>query len=103
MCGEDLLLDAADRKDLSSKCDFARHSNLAVDGFARQQRKHGCGHGDAGRWTVFRDRAFRDVNVNVILCEIAFGNAELGRVGAGIAERRMRGFLHDVAELSCQC
>src|SRR6185312_7081111 len=58
--------------------------------------------GDSGARPVFRDRAGGYVNVDVALVEELRIDAELGRLRLDQAQRRLRGFLHDFAQLSRQ-
>ena len=87
-------------KHFAAQSDFAGHRDLAMHGFAGQQRQHGRGHGHAGGRSVFRNGAFGHMNVDVVLGEEVVVDTEFLRMRPRIAQRRLRRFFHDVAELS---
>ena len=60
------------------------------------------GQGNAGRRTVFGHCALRHVNVNIKVLEIFRGQIKLMRASAQIAQRDMRRFLQDIAQLPGQ-
>ena len=66
-------------------------------GDRREQRRR---HRDAGRRAVLRDRALRDVDVDVELRVEVGIEAEQLRARADVAERRAGRLLHHVAELA---
>ena len=63
---QNLLLDSADGKNFAAQRDLSGHGDLPMHGFAGQQRQHRRCHRDAGGWSVFRNRAFGHVNVDVV-------------------------------------
>src|SRR4029453_5601892 len=78
---ERLLLDPADVEDLATQRHFARHGDVAPDRAATQHTRDGERDRDARAWPVLRDRARREVNVQVAVAKLTFG---------GLAERRAR-------------
>mgnify|MGYP003693944861 CR=1 FL=1 len=58
------------------------------------------GHGDARRGPVLRDRALRDVHVQVVVCEELLPDAVLRVRVRAIGQRGLGRLLHHVAELS---
>src|SRR5207237_10885234 len=53
-------------------------------------------------WPAFGNRPFRHVHVNVMLRKEVVADSELFRMRAGVTERRLRRFLHDITELPCK-
>ena len=78
MGGEHLFLDAADRKNLAAQRDLTRHCDIPAGRDLRERRGERRGHRDAGGWSVLRDRAFGNVNVNVNLGMEVFGKIQVG-------------------------
>src|SRR5438105_4535633 len=97
---QDLLLHAADRQYLTAQRDFSGHRHVAADRNLRQRRDQRRRHRDARRGAVLRDGAFGDVHVDVDLRVEVLGEAELLHLGPHIAQRRLRRFLHHIAELA---
>ena len=97
LCAQYFFLDAPYRKDHAREGHFARHgeaiANRPAGEQADQRRDHGC----AGRWTVFRNRSRRHVNVNVVFAEEVRVDCVFFRVRANPRERRGHGFLHHFA------
>src|SRR3954451_5406582 len=98
--GEHLLLDAADREHEPAKRRFAGHRHIPSDPDAGEERGERGEDGDARGGAVLRDRARREVDVDVLLLEEAGIDAELLRLVARVAQRRLAGLLHHVAELA---
>jgi len=95
-----LFLDAADGQHASGEGNLAGHGDVAAHRATRQLGGERRRHGDAGGRTVLRDGARGHVQVKLrVLEEVGIG-AEGRRVGAEPRERRARGFLHHVAELT---
>src|SRR6516165_2870947 len=97
-----LLLDAADREHQPAQADFAGHRGIAAHGAIGHQRYQRHEHGDAGARPVFRDRACRDVDMDVALLEAAGVNAKSGGAVLHDRKRGLHAFAHDLAELAGQ-
>ena len=76
-------LSAADRQHPALQRDLAGHADRVLDRAARQQRRERGGHRDAGARAVLRDRARRDVDVELAVLERVLVDAELRRRGRG--------------------
>ena len=100
--GEHLFLDAADRQHLAAQRDLAGHGEVAADFALGERRDNRRRQRDPRRGTFLRDSAFGQVDVNVEVLEIVVGHVEVFGARAQIAERRLRRFLHHVAERSGQ-
>ena len=97
---EDLLLDAAHRQHQAPERRLAGHGHIAPHPDAGQERSQRREDGDARRRAVLRNRARREVDMDVLLLEETRVDAQLGRLVARVAERCLAGLLHHVAELS---
>ena len=86
--GEHLLLQPADRQHPALQRDLAGHADRVLDRPAAQQRRERRDHRDAGTRAVLRDRARRDVHVELAIAERARLEAEL--VARGRARTRAR-------------
>src|SRR4029079_8797797 len=84
----------------AARGDLAGHREAAVDGAVGRGGDDGGGDGDAGGGAVLGDRAGGHVHVEVVVGEEAAVEALLRGVGAGERQRRLRGFLHHLAELA---
>src|SRR4051794_4459774 len=98
--GEPLLLQPADRQHAALQRDLAGHADRVPDRPAGQQRRERGRHRHAGARAVLRDRARRDVDVELAVLECVVADAELARVCPHVGEGNARGLLHDVAELA---
>src|SRR3954469_16867150 len=98
--GEHLLLQPADRQHAALQRDLAGHADRVPDRPAAQQRRQRGRHRHAGARAVLRDRARRDVDVELAVLERVLGDAELPRVRAHVGQRDPRRLLHHVAELA---
>ena len=65
MCRQQLLLQAADWKHLAAQRDLAGHGDIAPHLDLRQRAGQPGSQRDAGRWTILRNRALRDVHMDV--------------------------------------
>ncbi len=100
MGGEKFFLDAADRQNFAAQCDFARHCYVVTGAFAGQSRNHrGC-QCDARARTVFRNRAFGNVDVQIFFVKILLVNAEFFGACADAGQCGIRRFLHYFAEFA---
>ena len=75
--GEHLLLQAADRQHAALQRDLAGHADRVLDRAAGQERRQRGRHRDAGARAVLRDRARRDVHVELAVVEGVVRDAEL--------------------------
>ncbi len=100
MCGHRLLLDATDRQHEAAQADLTRHGDVVAHRPVGHQRHERRIERDACARPVLRDRARRDVHVDVALFEPRRIDAE--RLGLRLeqAQCRLRAFLHHVAELA---
>src|SRR4051794_10191312 len=98
--GEHLLLQPADRQHAALQRYLAGHADRVPDRPAAQQRRQRGRHRHAGARAVLRDRAGRDVDVELAVLERVLGEAELTRVRAHVGQRDPRRLLHHVAELA---
>src|SRR5829696_1097090 len=96
--GERLLLEAADRQDETRERQLAGHRRVVAHAAVLDEGPQRGGHRDAGAGTVLRDRARGHVEVDVVGLEVVLGQPL--RVRAHVGQRRLRGLLHDVAELA---
>ena len=96
--GQDLLLDPADGQDVAAQGDLPGHGHVPLDLDVRADGEEGGGDGDAGRRPVLGDGPFGKMDVEVVLGEDLAVDAELRGVGPGVAQGRLGGLLHDVAE-----
>ena len=99
---ETLLADASNRQNQPAQSDLARHGDVLAYGLIAQRRDDRGRDRHAGRWAVLRDRAGRDVHVQIVFLEGIARDAEAVRLGADEADGRARRLLHDVAQLSRQ-
>ena len=98
MRGEDLALEAADRKHTTSQRDLTGHRDVLADGDAGQGADHSRGHGDARRGAVLGDGAGRHVDVQGVLSRRSLGG--VGRRGA--AETTLDTKVDGVASLTME-
>src|SRR6266545_3858933 len=96
---EHLLLETTDRQDAPSQRDLAGHRHILADGDAAERRDERRRHRDAGRRPVLRDRALRDVDVDVDVLEEPLVEPERLGAAAHVAHRGLGGLLHHLAEL----
>ena len=95
---QDLLLEPADRQDAPAQGDLTGHRQVVAHRDLGERRHQRGRHRDTGRRSVLRDRALGNVDVDVhVLVEIPL-QAQLVGARAHVAQRRLRGLLHDVAE-----
>ena len=99
---EHLFLEAADRQNVAAQRDFARHRDVAADLASEQRRNDARRHCDAGRGAVFRDRAFGQMDVDVVVFVEVLGQVQHVGTAADVRKAGLRRFLHDVAELARQ-
>src|SRR5690606_16073572 len=99
---EQLFFDSADRQHVATKCYLARHRDRMTHGPLCKDRDERRRHSYAGGRTVFRDGAFRKVNVYVVVVENVLFDAKLRKTALCECERSLCGFLHNVAELACK-
>ena len=78
-----LLADAADRQHEAAQRDLAGHRDVLAHRLISQRRHDRRRHRDAGRRSVFRDRAGRHVDVQVVRVEKVRRDAELLRRASG--------------------
>ena len=71
-----------------------------LTGFAGKRAHQGGGHRDSGRRTILGNGAFRNVDVEIDFLIEVRGQIEQLRPRPNITHRRLRGFLHHIAELS---
>ena len=85
-CRQHFLFDTADRQDPTCQGDFARHRQVRADRASRRQTCQRRCHRDACRWSVFRDGSRWHMDVEVVLGEEVFGDAQLLGAGTHITE-----------------
>src|SRR5437016_6998976 len=100
MRGQDFLLDAADGQNFASKGDLARHGHIAANRNVREGTDNGGTNRDARRRAVFRNGALRYVHVDIEVAIEIVRQAEGRGARAHVTHGRLRGFLHNVAELA---
>src|SRR2546428_516679 len=100
--GQDLLFHAADRQDVAAQGDLTGHGNRSLDGLVGQNRDDGGRYRDARRRAYLGDRSVRHVDMDVQVTEGVEGDADVGRPGTGVGQRRLGRLLHDGAQVSCQ-
>ena len=79
---------------------FAGHGDIGAHRNAGQRAVDAGGDGDARRGPVFRDRALRNVQVNIEVPVKVARQSDHVRPAADVAHRRLRRFLHHVAQLA---
>src|ERR1700722_2754010 len=100
MGGEEFFFQSSDRQNLATQSDFASHGQVAANGDLAKGAGNCRGDGDAGRRTVFRNRALGNVHMQVeIAVEVAI-QAEAVSAGTHVGHGSLRGLLHHVAEFS---
>ena len=99
--GEHLLLQAADREDAALERDLAGHPDRVLHGPPGEERRQRGRHRDPGARAVLRNRARRDVHVELAVQPLV-GDLESVGVRAYPRERDLRRLLHHVAELARQ-
>src|ERR1700722_1675250 len=97
---QQLLLQAANRQHAAAQGDLAGHGDVLAHRIARQHRDDRSHHGHAGRRPVLGRGALGHVNVDVLLLEDGWRDAEGGATRLDVAFRRLHRFLHHVAELA---
>lgn len=102
VCGKRLLLEAADGKHLPAQRDLACHGDVAADGLTRECGKDRRSHRDACRRSVLGRCALGDMDMDILVLKRIIGNAVFFCVRTDIADGGARGFLHHVAQFSCQ-
>src|SRR6185369_10297524 len=96
------LFDAADRQHLTAQRDLAGHRNVPPHGDARQCGSHCRRHRDTGRRSVFRNRAFGNVNVQIAFTNEVETHAEALCSRLNASQRGLRRLLHHIAEFAGQ-
>ena len=102
MSRQQFLLDAANRQHPAAQSDLAGHRDVLANRHARQRRSHRSCHRDAGRWAVFGNRSFGNVNVQVALANKVEAHSQAFSARLDASQRRLRGFLHHVAKFAGQ-
>src|SRR5207248_1946511 len=102
VCRQYLILDAADRKHLTTQRDFPSHGDVALGCASGNQRgQRGC-HRHTSRWPIFRYSTCRNVDMDVVLLEESLVDAEVIGLRANVAEGSLGTFRHDITELSSE-
>ncbi|MNQ57142.1 hypothetical protein D3C85_712880 [compost metagenome] len=98
MSRQEFFLQAADWQHFAAQRNFARHGDIGAHGDARQGRHHGRGDRDTRGRTVLGSRAFRHVDVHIVLFEDAVGKAQTASARTHNGAGRFNRFLHHIAE-----
>ncbi len=67
--GQKLFLEAADRQDMAAQRNFAGHRDILANRNAGQCRYHRGDHADARRGAILGNRAFGEVDVDILAAE----------------------------------
>src|ERR1051325_9844049 len=65
MSSQNLLLEAADRKDATAQSNFSGHGSIVTNRDLGQGRDQRGSHSDSSRGTILRGRPFRNVNMHL--------------------------------------
>ena len=57
------------RQDQPAQANFSRHGGVFSNRDTQEERTEGCGHGNSGGRTVFRDGSFRHMDMHAVIFE----------------------------------